>query len=170
MNLKDLLKNRYSVRNYLSREVEAEKIDYILQCARLAPSACNFQPWFFYVITDEKMKQGVQKSYDRIWFKEAPLYVVVCKCDQQSWKRKDGKDFGDVDAAIVAEHICLATAEKGLGTCWVCNFDSAILIESIGIPQEQEPIAIFPIGYIDEEKSKAPEKKRKSLQEITKFI
>jgi len=170
MNLLDLIQNRYSVRNYLSKEVEDEKIHYILECARLAPSAVNYQPWYFYIVRDEDVKEKVQKSYERAWFKEASLYIVVCKDSQQSWKRKDGKDFGDVDAAIVAEHICLATAEIGLGTCWVCNFDLSVLTEALDIPQEQEAIAIFSIGYIDEQKSQIPEKKRKSLDEITKWI
>ena len=170
MNLLELIQSRYSVRSYLSKDVEDEKLHYILECARLAPSACNLQPWYFYVVRDESTKEELQKSYDREWFREAPLYIVVCKDSEQSWKRRDGRDFGDVDAAIVAEHICLATADIGLGTCWVCNFDLSILTKALGIPKEQEAIAIFSVGYINEEKSRLPEKKRKSLDEITKWI
>lgn len=170
MNLLELIQNRYSVRNYLSKDVEDEKLHYILECARLVPSACNLQPWCFYVVRDESAKEALQKSYDREWFREAPLYIVVCKNTEQSWKRRDGRDFGDLDAAIVAEHICLATADIGLGTCWVCNFDLSVLTKALDIPKEQEAIAIFSVGYINEEKSQVPEKKRKSLDEITKWI
>ncbi|NDV94419.1 nitroreductase [Dysgonomonas sp. 521] len=171
MQLKGLIEGRYSVRAYSAQPVEPEKINYILDCARLAPSACNFQPWKFYVVTSEDIKAKVQQSYDREWFKTAPVHIVVCKDSSTSWKRKntDNKDFGDVDAAIAAEHICLAAAEIGLGTCWVCNFNPDILREALDIPAHQEAIAIFPLGYIDNEKSIRPEKNRKPLADITEW-
>ena len=170
MKLLKLIQKRYSVRNYLPQPVEDEKLNYILECARLAPSACNLQPWFFYVVKDEKTKQAIIESYDRLWIKNAPVLLVVCKDSEASWKRADGKDSGDIDAAIVAEHICLAAAEQGLGTCWICNFKQEILSEALELPVHVEPIAIFPIGYIDKKTSKLPEKKRKTLSEIVRWI
>jgi len=172
MQLKKLIEDRYSVRAYLPHPVETEKINYILDCARLAPSACNYQPWKFYIVTDKNTIEGIHESYNREWFKSAPVYIIVCKDSDASWKRKntDNKDFGDVDSAIAAEHICLAATEIGLGTCWVCNFDPVILRKAINIPSHMEAMAIFPLGYIDEEKSSAPEKKRKQLSDITEWI
>lgn len=171
MKLKDLLQKRYSMRTYLPREVEKEKLDYIIECARLAPSACNFQPWVFYVLTSDEARQAVLEAYPREWMKPAPVYIVVCADYSQSWKRpKDAKDFGDVDAAIAAEHICLSAAELGLGTCWVCNFDTDVLTRFLSLTENVAPIAIFPIGYVDEEKNKVPEKKRKPVSEITKWL
>lgn len=170
MKLLKLIQKRYSVRNYLPQNVEDEKLNYILECTRLAPSACNYQPWFFYVIKDKMTKEAVIESYDRPWMKEAPVLIVVCKDSDISWKRTDGKDSGDIDAAIVAEHICLAAEDIGLGTCWVCNFNLECLTKALNIPQNMEAIAIFPIGYVDTEKSKVPAKKRKELDEITKWI
>lgn len=171
MTLKELLEKRYSVRAYLTKDVEPEKLDYILECARLAPSACNLQPWYFYVVKDSEARAGVRKAYDRQWMADAPVYIIVCKDSSQSWKRSsDGKDSGDIDAAIVSEHICLAAAELGLGTCWVCNFNLPLLTEVLHIASEQEAIAIFPIGYVDEAKSQIPEKKRKALSEIVRCI
>jgi nitroreductase len=171
MQLKKLIENRYSVRAYLSAPVEREKIDYILECARLSPSACNLQPWKFYVVTDTDLKQKVEEAYNRDWVKSAPMHIIVCKDTAASWKRTatDGKDFSDVDAAIAAEHICLAAAETGLGTCWICNFNPDILGEALELPAHLEAIAIFPIGYIDEEKSKQPVKVRKLLSDITEW-
>lgn len=171
MQLRKLIQNRYSVRAYLPNPVEREKIDYILECARLSPSACNLQPWKFYIITDPGLKQKVEESYNRDWFKSAPVYIIVCKDTAASWKRTatDGKDFSDVDAAIAAEHICLAAADIGLGTCWICNFNPDILKEALELPAHMEAIAIFPIGYIDEEKSKQPTKVRKQLHDITEW-
>lgn len=172
MKLKELIESRYSVRAYLPDPVEDEKLNYILECARLAPSACNLQPWKFYIVTTEDIISKIQESYNREWFKTAPMYIVVCKDTSVSWRRTntDSKDFGDVDAAIVAEHICLATAEIGLGTCWVCNFDSVLLKKSLELPENIEAIAIFPLGYIDTEKSLLTDKKRKFLSEITEWI
>lgn len=172
MDLKKLSQERYSVRAYLPEEVEKEKLDYILECARLAPSACNYQPWFFYIVTSPEKKADLQASYNREWFKTAPMYIVVCSDHDQSWRRStyDGKDAADIDASIVSEHICLAATSVGLGTCWVCNFDPAQLRTLLDLPSNQEPIAIFPIGYVDEQKSKAPEKKRKDISEITTWL
>lgn len=172
MNFKELLQKRYSVRTYLDREVEKGKIDYVLECARLAPSACNFQPWFFYIVNSENVKEGLRRCYGREWFKTAPLYIVVCGDHSQSWKRSktDNKDHCDIDAAIVSEHICLAAEDAGLGTCWVCNFDPDILKETLSIPENFEPVAIFPLGYIDECKTDIPEKKRKNISDISKWI
>ncbi len=172
MKLKELIESRYSVRAYLPQAVEPEKINYILECARMSPSACNLQPWKFYIITDKSIMQKIHHSYDREWFKTAPMHIVVCKDSSVSWKRttSDGKDFGDVDAAIAAEHICLASAEIGLGTCWICNFNPDILAAALNVPSHLEPIAIFPIGYIDENKSSFTDKKRNPLSDSTEWI
>lgn len=172
MQLKKLIESRYSVRAYLPRPVEKEKVEYILDCARLAPSANNFQPWRFYVVTNADKIKEIHNAYDREWFKTAPMHIVVCKDSSVSWKRSnsDDKDFGDIDAAIAAEHICLSAAEIGLGTCWVCNFNPNILKQALRLSSTMEPVAIFPLGYINEEKNLIPEKKRKSLSELTEWI
>lgn len=170
MSLLKLIQERYSVRNYLNKEVEKEKLDYILECARLAPSACNFQPWRFYVIQNTDAKAEVLKSYDRAWMVNPPVYIVVTKNADEAWERKDGKSSGDIDAAIVAEHICLAAADCGLGTCWVCNFDLQILSSALNLPRNEEAIALFPIGYAADKEGNRPEKKRKTIDEITRWI
>lgn len=171
MELIKLIEDRYSVRSYSSRPVEKEKIEYILECARLAPSACNLQPWAFFVIEDNEMKAAVERTYNREWFKDAPIYVIVVKDVSKSWKRlSDGKDSGDIDAAIAAQHICLAAHDIGLGTCWVCNFDKVVLSKILGCTESEEPIAIFPLGYIKDLDNKVSEKKRKTLDEIVTWL
>lgn len=171
MSFKDLVKNRYSVRAYLSEEIEKEKIDYIIECARLAPSACNKQPWLFYVVTSEEGRNRIRETYHREWFKAAPLYIVVCADSTQSWIRpEDNKAHYEIDAAIAAEHICLAAHDIGLGTCWICNYNPEILRAALNLSEGIEPIAIFSIGYIDDEKSKKTDKNRKAISEITKWI
>lgn len=167
-NFLELVKARYSSRSYSNRAVEPEKVEYLLECARLAPSAVNFQPWRFVVVESAEMRARLQECYLREWFREAPLYIVVCADKAQSWKRKlDGHDHADVDAAIATEHICLAATEQGLGSCWVCNFDADLCSEVLDLEGECYPVAIVPIGYSADEPTA---KKRKMLDEITSRI
>lgn len=164
MNFLELVKARYSARNYSSRPVEAEKLDYIWECVRLAPSAVNFQPWRFRVITDAPTLQALQQCYKRDWIASAPCIIVACGNHEEAWHRRgDNKDHADIDIAIAVEHLCLAAAEQGLGTCWVCNFDVLQCRTVLGLPETLEPIALIPIGYAVDE---ATEKKRKSLEDI----
>ena len=106
MNFLDLVKARYSVRSYRPQAVEREKVEYLLECARLAPSAVNFQPWRFFVVASDARREALRRCYHREWFAEAPLCIAVCVDESVSWKRKsDGHDHADIDAAIAAEHI-----------------------------------------------------------------
>ena len=85
----------------------------------------NFQPWAFVVVRDPEKLKALYDCYPREWFASAPVCIVVCGDHSTSWKRlSDNKDFCDVDIAITTEHLVLAAAEQGLGSCWVCNFDA----------------------------------------------
>ena len=165
MKMLDLVKSRYSVRKYLPDAVEQSKLDYILECVRLAPSAVNFQPWRFAVVTDKAKLEEVKKAYPREWIASAPCVIVACVDHRVSWHRPaDGKDHADIDTAIAVEHLCLAATEVGLGTCWVCNFDVQLCREVLNLPAEMEPVVMVPIGYPAE--SVVPEKKRKPMEDI----
>ena len=164
----DLVEARYSSRSYSDRAVEPEKVEYLLECARLAPSAVNFQPWKFVVVESAEKRARLQECYLREWFREAPLYVVVCADKAQSWKRKlDGHDHADIDAAIATEHICLAATELGLGSCWVCNFDADLCSEVLDLEGELYPVAIVPIGYPTDEPTS---KKRKPIEDVVSKV
>ncbi len=164
MNFLDLVKARYSVRQYEARPVEAEKLDYIMECVRLAPSAVNFQPWRFRIVTEPEALAKLQECYRGTWMSTAPCILVACSNHEEAWHRRiDGKDHADIDIAIAVEHICLAATEQGLGTCWVCNFDAAQCHEALGLPENLEVAALIPIGYAADEPT---EKKRKSMDEI----
>ena len=167
MNFLELARRRCSVRQYSDRAVEPEKMDYVLEAARLAPSAVNKQPWRILLIENEEKRQQLQDCYDREWFKQAPLYLIICGNHVESWKRaEDGKDHVDVDVAILTEHLCLAAAEQGLGTCWVCNFNVARCKQLFALPDDLEPIVLLPLGYPADESVFEGEKKRKALAEI----
>lgn len=164
MKFDDLITSRFSVRSYTSEKVDKSIILEILKAARMAPSAVNFQPWQFIVITEKEDLNSIHEVYHRSWFKEAPVCIVVCADHSQSWKRKsDGKDFAAVDAAIAIDHLVLKATELGLGTCWICNFDVEMARKKLELPDHIEPIAIIPIGYTT---SEAPKKTRKDLSQL----
>ncbi len=170
MNTLELIRKRCSIRKYLSVPVEQDKMDYILEAARMAPSAVNYQPWYFLVITEKEGKDKLIECYPREWIKSAPAFIVVCGDHSQSWKRSsDNKDHLDIDSGIAITHICLAATEKELGTCIVCHFDTTLLHSHFNLPETVEPIAVIPIGYPAEPDlfEKTP-KKRKSLEEIVR--
>lgn len=101
MNFLELVKARHSVRSYVERPIEQSKLDYILECVRLAPSAVNFQPWKFAVVTEKNLLDAVKSTYPREWIKTAPCIIVACGNHDAAWHRKlDDKDHTDVDVAI----------------------------------------------------------------------
>mgnify|MGYP001301031492 CR=1 FL=1 len=167
MSFVDIAKKRYAVRNYQDRPVEKEKILQVLEAARLAPSAVNYQPLHFIVITDENVKKEIAEVYPREWFKKAPVVIVICGDHSKSWKRWDGKDHCDIDAAIAIDHMTLAAADIGLGTCWICAFDAQKCHKILNLPSDWEVIALLPVGYPAEEGR--GEKKRKSLDELVSW-
>ena len=165
----DLVSARRSVRGYLPKPVEQEKLDCIFECVRLAPSACNLQPWRFLVLKSEDACNDLRKCYNRDWFNEAPMYIIACADHNVAWHREsDGKDHSDVDVSIAVEHLCLAAEEQGLGTCWVCNFDTILCRKLFYLPEFIEPIALIPIGYPSDSQSKP--KVRKEIKDIFQEI
>ena len=168
MDFLELVKKRRSIRQFDRKDVEQEKLDYIMECARLAPSAVNYQPWLFFIVKSETQKRKLQQSYSKQWFEQAPLYIVACADKSKSWKRTfDSKDHVDIDLAIAVEHICLAATEQGLGACWVCNFDPTICSETLNLPEYTYPVAIIPIGYYS---TQIGTQIRKSMEEIVQTI
>lgn len=169
MDLLKLITQRYSVRGYQSKPVPQEMLDRILEAGRMAPSAVNKQPWKLVVVRSEEARERLWRCYDREWFKSAPLYIVVCGDHEHSWKRPaDGKDHCDIDIAITTEHLALAAAELGLGSCWVCNFSVAPCKEMLGLSDAWEPMVILPIGF--PENDQVPAKNRKEVSEIVSYL
>lgn len=165
ISLLELAQKRYSVRSYKPVSVSADDLHYILDCARLAPSAVNKQPWHFYVCRTEDALSKVRQCYNRDWFTTAPLVVVCCICHDEEWVRaSDSHPHGIVDISIAAEHICLAATERGLGSCWVCNFDTVLCSQLFNLPDNQEPAVLIPLGYPTTEDT--PEKNRKAMEEV----
>lgn len=173
MELFDSIKLRTSVRSYdKSKAVTKDVLDYVLKCAQLAPSACNKQPWRIFVIQSDEMLAKIQKSYDRDWIKTAPVVLVVTAIHSEAWHRSsyDNKDHSDVDASIMIEHICLAATDRGLGTCWVCNFDPQIASKALPLQDNEEIVALVPMGYPTDNLVFEKTKIRKELSEFVSYL
>ena len=164
-NFMSIVSSRFSCRRYAGVPMTQEQINAVLEAARLAPSACNRQPWRFYVVNTPDLAAQVAETYDRSWIRWAATFIVICGDHTESWQRADGKDHCDIDISIAVEHICLAAAAMNLGTCWVCNFDKEKLSQVLNLPDHIEPIAMIPIGEMSAEVV-VPEKNRKSMEEI----
>lgn len=166
-SLMQVMAERYSCRDYDTRRAPGrDLIDAVLDAARIAPSACNRQPWRFMVVEGEHARSIISRAYDRAWIATAPAFIIALGDHSAAWHRPcDGKDHTDVDVSIAVEHICLAAASLGLGTCWVCNFDPKVIAGAFSLEPSLEPVAIIPIGYPAAD-AKVPAKSRKQLDEI----
>ncbi len=166
MEFTELIAKRYSVRAYKPDPVEEEKLQQVLEAARLAPTAANRQPFRLIVIHTSGREAELKRIYDRDWFVQAPLVICACAVPAEGWVRRDGKRYTDVDVAIVMDHLVLAAANVGLGTCWIAAFDPDAAREVLGLPDDVEPIALTPLGYPAD--SPRP-KERKPLSELVKY-
>ncbi|SFG52846.1 nitroreductase family protein [Prevotella sp. KH2C16] len=169
MDFLHLCKERFSARKYTAEQVSQQDLEYIKEAVRMAPSAVNKQPYKFVIVQSEEERGRLQQCYDRDWFKSAPLYIIGYKSDEASWVRQyDRKPHADIDVAIATEHLCLAATAQGLGTCWVCNFDTGKLRELFPLAG-YEAAVIVTIGHIASD-CPHPEKKRKSMEDLFETI
>lgn len=169
----ELVKQRQSDRAYLSQSVEQEKLDRILDAARLAPSACNAQPWKMIVVTDEELRTQVAEAMSKSvipinhFTVQAPVQIVVVEENSNftssvgSWIKK--KHYPHVDLGILSAHICLAAADEGLGTCMIGWFDEDKVKKALEIPKNKRVLLVITLGYPAKE---TREKKRKDLSEV----
>ena len=166
MDFDELVGHRYSVRAYRSDAVESEKVQKLLEAARLAPTAANRQPFQLIVIRTAGREEELKRVYERDWFVQAPLVICACGVRSEAWVRRDGKSYCDVDVTIVMDHLILAAAALGLGTCWIGAFDPSAAREVLGLPDDVEPVAFTPVGYAADEPRP---KKRKELAELVRY-
>lgn len=173
----DLVKNRKSCRKYAPKPVPRNAIDRCIEAARLAPSACNSQPWYFIVIDDEKLKDGLAKTaFSGIYSinsfaKDTPILIVVIT-ERSSYIARVGGHFKGVqysliDIGIACEHLILQAEEEGLGTCWLGWFNESAVKKILGLSREKRIDVIISMGYPEEKE--IHDKTRKSLSEIRRF-
>lgn len=167
MNVFEAVKNRRSIRSYTDKPVEEEKLLQVLEAARLSPSAVNYQPWHIIVVKDKTVKEKLSESYSPLWFRNAPLAIVVCVDPQKAWRRGDGEEFWKVAAAIAMQNMVLTAYELGLGTCWICAFNEEKAKTILGVPNNIRVVAMTPMGYPAEQKGQVTD--RKTLDEIIHY-
>jgi nitroreductase len=173
----ELVRSRRSIRRFLPRPVEREKILTCLEAARLAPSAENVQPWRFVVIDDPDLKKKLtDKIFSGIYFvskfaAQAPvLILILARLDflaNRLGRQIQGVPFYLIDIGIAGEHLVLQAEELGLGTCWLGWFNHRQTRKILGIPRKYKIVCLIALGYYD----KKPERPRprKELEEIAWF-
>ncbi|MCA1900017.1 MAG: nitroreductase family protein [Chloroflexi bacterium] len=167
MEFTDLIAARYSVRAYRSDPVEDEKLQAVLEAARLAPSAANRQPIQIIVIHTAGREEELRSIYHRPWFIQAPLVIAVCAVSSQAWVRESDRfNARLIDASIAADHLILAAANLGLGTCWIANFNVKAARSVLRLPDEAEPVIFTPLGYPADQPGA---KTRKPLTELVRY-
>jgi len=166
MEFRDLIQRRYSVRAYKSVLVEEEKLQQVLEAARLAPTAANRQAFQLIVIRTAGREKELRRIYAPEWFAQAPIVIAAVGLPKENWVRRDARNYVDVDVAIVVDHLILAAADLGLGTCWIGAFDPAAAREVLGLPQDAELIIFTPLGYpADEPRPKL----RRPLSDLVRY-
>jgi len=166
MEFEKLIEERYSVRAYRSDPVAEEDLQAVLEAARLAPTACNKQAFGLVVVRTEGREDDLKRIYGRDWLTQAPVVICICGIPAENWVRGDGRNYVDVDTAIVMDHLILAAANRGLGTCWIGAFDPAAAREVLALPEGVEPIALTPLGHpAGQPKAKV----RKPLTELVRY-
>ena len=149
MNVFDAIKMRRSVRSYAAKPISADVMTRIRNMLRLAPSACNLQPWHFVLVTDAAVRQEIaQASHSQLWVAQAPLIVVGCGLVQQAYKKMGGcGNSVDVDVAIALDHLSLGSVAEGMGTCWIGAFDEIKVKALLNIPDQFKVVAMMLVGY-----------------------
>lgn len=149
MDVFEAIRVRRSVRSYSSRPIPEAVLERMRQVLRYAPSACNLQPWRFVFVTDERLRGDVARaSNDQKWMAAAPVIVAACGFPDQAYKKMGGYGNSiDVDLAIAVDHLTLAAAAEGLGTCWIGAFREAEVKRLLNIPEQVKVVALTPLGY-----------------------
>jgi nitroreductase len=165
MDVYEAIRTRQSIRRYRPDPVPDDVLDRVLNAMRLAPSAGNLQPWRFVVVRDAAMRERLAKaSSGQEWIAHAPAIIAAC-----GWKERAYSAMGGywsslaVDVTIAFDHLTLAAAAEGLGTCWIGSFVEEEVRRVLGIPEDVTVIALTPLGYHDVSPTS---KTRKELSEI----
>lgn len=163
------IKNRYSVRRFANKPIEPEKLDALLDAARLAPSARNIQPWTFVAITDAKQRAALTYiCKGQTFVSQAPVTIAIC-VNNTDYTMTCGQTGAIIDGAIAGEHIALQAAELGLGTCWIGAFSADQLATLIHMPADYRVVGLLPVGYPDIPKGNRSLKPREETVKINHF-
>ena len=163
MDIHEIIRTRRSVRAYEDRPVPDDVLQRLLEAAQWAPSANNLQPWKLVVVRDAQRRRDLaQAARKQLFIAQAPVVVAAVAVDPGRMMPCDVPPYA-VDAAIAIDHLTLAAAAEGLGTCWIGAFDQDLVKGILGVPEDHKVVALLPIGYPADGPK---EKTRKSLTEL----
>jgi len=180
MPVRDAIARRVSCRAYQSKPVPEAHVMQILEAARLAPSACNEQPWRFAVVRDPDLRRrivedGFLPGIKMTWAIDAPVHVVIGMqrsfVTHQLAASVSGVDYPWVDIGIAGEHLVLAATELGLGTCWIGWIKPRVVAKIVGWPVSVKPVVVITVGYpCDSDAGAPPVSRRKPLAELVWWL
>jgi nitroreductase len=165
MEVFEAIRKRHSVRSYLPDEVSSEKLEKMLEAARLAPSAGNIQPWHFIVVSDRQKRKQLSKGRYAKFLVESPVVLVGCG------DKKASPNWHVVDTAIAMQNMVLTATSEGLAACWIGSFNENQVKELLSIPEKFRVIALLAVGYRREKLELSSKvlhffRRRKKLQKI----
>jgi nitroreductase len=183
-----VIKQRRSIRDFSDKEIEQEKLDLILESARLAPSATNSQDWFFYIVKSKETREKIAATEPlkvNQFLGKAPVVIVGCEraigvvgAASGAFLKVVGarnRSWADVDVTIALEHMVLTATDLGVGSCWVGMFDGRRVSGILDMPGDQHIVALLALGYpagqsTDDSIGGVRESPRASLRDIMKII
>lgn len=175
--LDEIIKERRSIRSYLDKPVEKEKIEKILDSARLAPSACNAQPWRFVVVQDLNIREKIINKglgglvVPNSWAKSAPVLIIVCSetdlFTHKIGERIQGVQYHLIDIGISMEHLVLKATELGLGSCYIGWFKGNVIKKILKFPLSWKVECLITLGYPKEIPKELP---RRELSDIVRYF
>lgn len=166
MDVFEAIVQRRSIRKYKNREVEEEKLQKILESARISPSAANRQEWKFLVVKNQEARDKlIEAAKGQKFVGEAPVTIVACSTESEK-VMPCGQLAYPVDLSIAVSFMILEAVELGLGTCWLGAYDESRVKEILEIPDEIRVPAMFTLGYPDESPEARP---RKDIEDIVSY-
>jgi nitroreductase len=150
MEFYDVIARRRSIRRYDPRPVPGDVLQRVWGAVAAAPTACNRQPFQFLLAQSDAAKAAVYAAYHPEWIRSAPVVAIAVGNREQAWKRSTGVSAHTIDVAIAMQHLVLAAAAEGLGTCWICAFDQQRLHRDLKLTPEWDVVALTPIGFAAE--------------------
>lgn len=175
MSFLELAKKRLSCRDYLDKPIPSEVLAYCLEAARLAPSACNRQPWRFIIVEDPELRtqlssRALLPGIPMPWVASAPVIVVLCARKNIGVHNiapmVSGINYHLIDLGIAGEHFVMAAAEQELGSCWIGWFKAKAVRKILNLPRTFEPVSLIALGYPAAPMAERP---RLPLSEISEF-
>ena len=170
MEFKELIKARYSCKKYSGRQVEAEKLENILNAGRMAPTAKNLQEQHVYVLQSPEALAKIDAVTPCRY--GAPTVLVVAFDKNNVFTYPGGsRDSGVEDATIVATHMILAAADEGVDSCWINFLDPEKLAEALSLPGNEEVLMVMDLGYAAEGAGPLPNhSSRKELNDTVSYL